>query len=194
MSRQEKLNRIFDAALKVFAQYGYKRTRVEDIAQELGMTKGNLYLYVKDKKDLYEKAVSHGLLRWQARVREAIAGTDDVVEQLLIMCRKSFAYLSRDVPLRTILMNDPSIFPLSPKEDRFARINKASMDMMKTVLMRGIEQKRFRNVDVKYTTDLLFSIYVMFIIKTYIKSEGKSSSRLFEQGIDLILNGLLVHP
>lgn len=191
MGRQEKLTLMYDAALKVFAQYGYKRTRVEDVAAELGMTKGNLYLYVKDKRDLYEKAVSYGLLRWQAKVRESISGMDDVVEQFLTMCQKSFMYLSRDVSLRTILINDPSIFPLSTKEDRFAGINRASMDMLKSVLKKGIDDGKFRNVDVSSATDLLYSIYVMFIIKTYIKSEVKSSRKMFEQGVDLILSGLL---
>jgi len=192
MDRQEKLNRIFDAALKVFAQYGYKRTRVEDIAAELGMTKGNLYLYAKDKRDLYEKAVSYGLLRWQSKVRDAVSGIEDVREQFATMCKKSFMYLSRDVALRTILINDPAIFPLSPREDRFAAINLASMEMLRTVLKKGMDEKRFRRIDVKYVTDLLYSIYVMFIIKTYIKSEGKSSRKMFEQGLDIILNGLLV--
>lgn len=191
MDRQEKLHRIYDAALKVFAQYGFKRTRVEDVAAELGMTKGNLYLYVKDKRDLYEKAVSHGLLRWQGKVRDSISGIDDVEEQFLLMCKKSFMYLSRDVALRTVLINDPSIFPLSVREDRFAEINRASMDLLKSVLKRGIEEKRFREVNVTYVTELLFSIYVMFIIKTYIKSEVKSAGRMFDQAVDLILRGLL---
>ena len=46
-------------------------------------------------------------------------------------------------------------------------------------------------MNVTYVTELLFSIYVMFIIKTYIKSEVKSASRMFEQAVDLILVGLL---
>jgi AcrR family transcriptional regulator len=192
MDRQEKLNLIYDAALKVFSQYGYKRSRVEDIASELGMTKGNLYLYAKDKRELYEKAVSYGLLRWQAKVRDAVKGIEDAKEQFVTMCTKSFMYLSKDVALRTILINDPSIFPLSPKEDRFAGINRASMDMLETLLKKGMDEKKFRRIDIRYVTDLLFSIYVMFIIKTYIKSEGKSTRKMFDLGIDLILHGLVI--
>jgi AcrR family transcriptional regulator len=191
MDRQEKLNLIYDAALKVFAKYGFRRTRVEDIAAALGMTKGNLYLYAKDKRDLYERSVSYGLTHWQAKVRESISGIDDVVEQFLAMCRKSFMYLSRDVALRTILINDPSIFPLSAQEDRFSEINRASMDLLKGVLKKGIDEKKFREVDITHVTELLFSIYVMFIIKTYIKSEVKSAGKMFEQAVDLILGGLL---
>lgn len=191
MSREEKLTRIYEAGLRVFARYGYRRTRVEDIADELGMTKGNLYLYVKDKRDLYEKAVSHGLLQWQAMVARSIEKIDDVCEQFLALCRKSYAYLSRDVSLRSVLINDPSIFPLSSREDQFSEINRASMDLLRNVLARGIREGRFREVDVDHLAELLYSIYVMFIIKTYVKSEGKSTQKMFEQGLDVVLHGLL---
>ena len=191
MAREDKLPKIYEAALKVFAQYGYRRTRVEDIATELGMTKGNLYLYVKNKRDLYEKAVAHGLLRWQSMVSKAIADIDDTVEQFVAMCKKSFTYLSRDVPLRTVLINDPSIFPLSRREDPFYEINRASIAMIRNILVRGMEKGLFREVDVDHASELLFSIYVMFIIKTYVKSEGKSTTKMFDQGIDIVLQGLL---
>ncbi|MGC9324867.1 MAG: TetR/AcrR family transcriptional regulator [Desulfomonilia bacterium] len=191
MGREEKIGRVFSTALKVFAQYGYKRTRVEDIAHELGMTKGNLYLYAKNKRDLYEKSVSHGLLHWQSMVFDAVEKKDDVVDQFVTLCRKSFSYLAQDVPLRTVLINDPSIFPLSRREDPFFEINRGSMGMLRRVLKRGISEKKFRNIDVNHVTDLLFSIYVMFIIKTYIQSENKSGIKMFEQMIDIVLNGLL---
>ena len=191
MNREEKLANIFESALRVFARYGYRRTRVEDIADELGMTKGNLYLYARNKRDLYEKAVAHGLLRWQGMVSKSTEKIDDVVEQFVCMCRKSYSYLSRDVSLRTVLINDPSIFPLSSKEDPFYEINHASMQVLKGVLLRGIREGRFREVDVDHLTELLYSIYVMFIIKTYVKSEGKSTQKMFEQGLDIILKGLL---
>ncbi|MDT8272552.1 MAG: TetR/AcrR family transcriptional regulator [Desulfomonilia bacterium] len=191
MGREEKLTRIYETALKMFAQYGYKRTRVEDIAHDLGMTKGNLYLYVKDKRDLYEKVVTHGLLHWQNQVFESISKKEDVVDQLVTLCQKSFSYLEKDVPLRTVLMNDPSIFPLSRKEDHFSEINRFSMDMLRSLLRKGIREGKFRDVDVNRVTDLLFSIYVMFIIRTYIQSEGRSTKKMFEQMIDIVLNGLL---
>jgi AcrR family transcriptional regulator len=191
MNREEKLATIYEAALRVFARYGYRRTRVEDIADELGMTKGNLYLYVENKRDLYEKAVAHGLSRWQEMVVKAIEKIEDVVEQFLVMCKKSYSYLSRDVSLRTVLVNDPSVFPLSSKEDPFYEINHASSKLLRDVLRRGVRQGRFREVDVDQVAELLYSVYVMFIIKTYVKSEGKSTQKIFEQGLDIILQGLL---
>lgn len=191
MKRQEKLSTIYEAALRIFARYGYRRTRVEDIADELGMTKGNLYLYVENKRDLYEKAVAHGLLRWQDMVSRSIEKIDDVVDRFVVMSKKGYTYLSRDVSLRAVLINDPSIFPLSGKEPPFSEINRTSVALLRSVLEQGMATGRFREVDVDNLAEFLYSVYVMLIIKTYVRSEGKSTQKMFEQGLDIVLQGLL---
>lgn len=190
MDRNQKLTAILEAALKIFARYGFKKTTVEDIAQALGMTKGNLYLYVDNKKDLYEKTVAYALRRWQNRVAEAVAPEKDPSRQFMVLGRKAFEYLSQDDDLRRVLENDPSIFPLSSTEDRFKEINRASVDMLAGIIRQGLEQGRFGDLDVPHVSEFLFSIYVMFIIKTYVKSEGLSTGLMFEQGLALILRGL----
>lgn len=189
--KEARLHQIYDAALKTFARFGYKKATVEDIAAAAGMTKGNLYLYVKDKRDLYEKSVAHGLLTWQNKVREEISYETDVEKQFLLLGAKAYEHLAQDDTLRTILINDPSIFPLSPTEDRFAHINNESISMLKHVLNKGIEEERFGDIDVDHTAQFLFSIYVMFIIKTYVKSEGSSTGKMFQEGLRIILHGLL---
>ncbi|MBN1636041.1 MAG: TetR/AcrR family transcriptional regulator [Deltaproteobacteria bacterium] len=193
MDKTDRLNQIFDESLKVFARFGYKKATVEDIARQAGMTKGNLYLYVKNKRDMYEKTTAHALLRWQTKVSEDVAQQHDVEAMFVTMCTKAFEYLAQDNDLRTVLMNDPAIFPLSPREDSFNEINQASMNMLKDILQKGIDQGRFRKIDIGHATEFLFSIYVMFIIKTYVKSEGKSTRKMFEEGVQLVLNGLLSH-
>ena len=41
--------RIIEAAVKVFAEQGIGKARMDDIAQETGVSKGTLYLYFKSK-------------------------------------------------------------------------------------------------------------------------------------------------
>lgn len=196
MSRQEKTEKIFETSLKIFARFGYRKTTVEDIANELGMTKGNLYLYVKDKRDLYDQTVAYGLKRWQQNVLESIIDANDVVERLVLACRKSYEYLSRDEDMRKIVINDPGIFPLYPQEDHFHRINLESMNILKAMLVQGISEKRFRAVDVEHLTDFIYSVYIMFVHKTYVKLEGKVVDEMFDVALDVVLKGLLnpAHP
>ena len=45
-------------------------------------------------------------------------------------------------------------------------------------------------MNVQHTAELFFSIYIMFLIKTYVKSEGVSSIRMYEEGLKIMVRGL----
>ncbi|MFX1474990.1 MAG: TetR/AcrR family transcriptional regulator [Promethearchaeota archaeon] len=51
-------HRILDAAITVFAQKGYHRTKMEDIAKHLGVSKGALYQYFPSKQALFRAVVN----------------------------------------------------------------------------------------------------------------------------------------
>jgi AcrR family transcriptional regulator len=194
MPRTDKKQVIFRAALKLFSRYGYKKTTVEDVAAEVGMTKSNLYFYVDSKRELYEQSIRHALKQWRDSVATAIAEKNDVVEKFKVMALTSFQYLAGDEQLRSILIMDPAIFTLTPAEDRFHEINRDAMLLIKEILVQGIKEGRFHEIDVNHTTEFLFSVYIMFLIKTYIKSEGVSAFRMYEEGTALVLRGLCRSP
>ena len=50
--RQESRERILDAALRLFARYGYAATPVRRIAEEAGVSQGLLYNYFDGKESL----------------------------------------------------------------------------------------------------------------------------------------------
>ncbi|HYX56734.1 MAG TPA: TetR/AcrR family transcriptional regulator [Nitrososphaeraceae archaeon] len=45
--------KIVESALFTFSKYGYDRTRMEDIAEEAKVSKGTLYLYFRNKEELF---------------------------------------------------------------------------------------------------------------------------------------------
>jgi len=48
----EKYQVLLDAAVRSFAQTGYHRTRVADIAREAGVADGTVYIYFENKEDI----------------------------------------------------------------------------------------------------------------------------------------------
>jgi AcrR family transcriptional regulator len=52
--RQERADRILDAALELFSRWGYKKTTVDDIARQAGVAKGTIYLHWKTREALFE--------------------------------------------------------------------------------------------------------------------------------------------
>lgn len=53
MQDTEKHTLILDAAAALFAKYGYKKTTVDEIVAEAGISKGLFYHYYQNKKQLY---------------------------------------------------------------------------------------------------------------------------------------------
>lgn len=194
IDKDRKQNEIYQAALKLFAGFGYQKTTVDDVAAAAGMSKGNVYFYVSSKRDLYEKTVSSALQQWRDTVSESVARAKDVVEKFSIMARLSFEYLVDHEDLRAVLMKDPSIFSLTPREDRFYEINRGAMQLIKDIISQGIAEGRFVEVDVDHTAELFFSIYIMFLIKRYVKSEGVSAARMYDEAMRIVLRGLCKDP
>ena len=186
-----KYRELFSVSLELFALFGYKKTTVQDVADRLGMTKGNLYFYVKNKQDLYLKTITHALSIWRDSVKQAVDRENDPVDKFRTMALESVDYIENNAMLRQILMNDPSIFTLSPSEDRFYDINQSAMTIIQEILNQGIGEKRFYPVDVEHVTQYFFSIYVMFLIKTYVKSDTSSSRTMFLEALELNIRGLL---
>jgi AcrR family transcriptional regulator len=51
--------KIIEQALKMFSERGYYRTRMTDIASELGVSKGAIYQYFDSKEQLFIEAIRH---------------------------------------------------------------------------------------------------------------------------------------
>ena len=51
-SRNEKRQKIIEAALRAFSHRGFYRTRISDIAKDANVADGTVYLYFKSKEDL----------------------------------------------------------------------------------------------------------------------------------------------
>ena len=174
----------------MFARYGYRKTTVEDVAAAVGMTKSNIYFYVKNKRDLYERTVSGALERWRAAIGAEMETAKTVREKFMVAARSSFEYLKNQEELRALLIQDPEIFTLSRTEDRFFEVNHRAMMMLRQVIQQGVDEGVFHPVDVDSVTEFLFSIYIMFLIKTYVKSDGSAGDRMYEEGLSLIFRGL----
>lgn len=55
---EEKQNKIIEAALNEFAQYGYSEANINKIAERAGVSVGSLYKYFNDKQNLYQTIVN----------------------------------------------------------------------------------------------------------------------------------------
>ncbi len=192
MARTSELTRetILDAAITQFSRFGFKKTRLVDIAAALDISAAALFRYFPDKRALYESAAARGLLRWQEAAFSRAGGKTDPIEALVTLARESYDYLSRDQEFAAMLRNDPGIFPLF-SGDHFETVNDASKAMIRRLIEQGQESGVFRQVDIDRVSYLFFSVYKMFIVGSYIETASMGDREVFGQFVDIAIRGLL---
>ena len=91
-----RVDQIADAALRLFARYGYKRSSMDDIAREAGLAKATLYLHFKGKDDVFRAMLRLLARRVEARCREVVAMEAPFAEKLATLMEAHFgeAYAS----------------------------------------------------------------------------------------------------
>ena len=84
---RDTMQRVFDAAIKLFSSRGFDQTTTEDIASEAGVTKGSIYRRFPDKEALlytiieaYRHSRVPHLERWAASEHWSEASCEDVLQ------------------------------------------------------------------------------------------------------------------
>jgi AcrR family transcriptional regulator len=88
----DRTQELLEAALQVFARQGYRNTRLDDVAQVAGVTKGTIYHYFDTKEALLLAVVEHYQALAFGRAEDALR--DDhapVSTRIRLLVRKIFS-------------------------------------------------------------------------------------------------------
>ncbi len=191
MKKDEKRQLLFKESLSLFSVHGYKKTTIEDVADQLGMTKGNLYFYVTNKADLYFQTIHWALTQWQDYVKDKVNQKESAPDQFRAMAESALAYIEANTTLQQMLVKDPDIFTLDRDKDRFPQANQTARQIIRDILEQGVAENQFVVSDLNATVQYLFSIYMMFLIQTYVFMDKKDFIRILNSAIELNLKGLM---
>jgi AcrR family transcriptional regulator len=73
---------ILDAAAHLFLAHGYRRTGIADVAAQVDLAKGTIYLYVRSKDELFEATLQHLINGFLEEGRVALHGPGTMVRRL----------------------------------------------------------------------------------------------------------------
>jgi AcrR family transcriptional regulator len=75
---------LLDAAVAVFARYGFRKTSMEEVARAAGVSRQGLYLQFANKEELFRKALEHSLSSQLNEALEALGRGEDSLEIRII--------------------------------------------------------------------------------------------------------------
>jgi AcrR family transcriptional regulator len=79
-----RLLALLEAAVGVFARYGFRKTSMEEVARAAGVSRQGLYLQFANKEELFRKALEHSLNSQLIAAEAALSRQTDGLERRLI--------------------------------------------------------------------------------------------------------------
>ena len=106
---QETIGKILKLARKKFSNKGYADTSLEEIVEELGMTRGALYHHFKNKKALFLAVLEEVQSELGQHVEASALKVNDTWQQLTEGCLAFVLFANRKENRRILLIDGPNV-------------------------------------------------------------------------------------
>jgi AcrR family transcriptional regulator len=160
VEHKKRRREILEKALGVFIDEGYEDVTFQKIADRCGITRTTLYIYFKNKKDIFNYSIKQLLQDLEGdiiRIRgEKLAHTEKLIKVLSVIIDR----LEENRLLLSVIFS--YLFHMSRSdydpEERVRRRTVRLRHILATMLIDGIKAGEFAAVNVKTANELLYSL------------------------------------
>jgi TetR/AcrR family transcriptional regulator len=150
--KEARPGELLAAALDLFVEKGYAATRVEEVAQRAGVSKGTLFLYFSSKEELFKAVVRENISGRFAEWGEELKTFEGTSEELLRYCLTSWwervgATKASGIP--KLMMSEGANFPELAQFFQQEVVQPGNA-LIQRILQRGVERGELRPVDPTY--------------------------------------------
>src|SRR5260221_14113512 len=150
---------ILAAAVDCFGRFGYRKTSVDQVAQQARVAKGTVYLYCEGKEDLFYQAVHCELRAWIDEISKRIDPRVPANKLILEVVSAYMAFVKRH-PLVRDLMLSLLHGQLPRLADQLETLRALGRRHVVELLELGIRQGGFADdLDVEATPDVLHDLH-----------------------------------
>lgn len=155
---QDQRARILAAAKERFGRFGFKKTLVDEIAEDVGMSKRTLYEMFGSKEKILAAVVHTEALSFRRYCVEQMGRVDDPATKLEMLLRLSKRYFDDNPFFETVLGDDEGFYgPFMKDEIEF--VENGITRLLAGVLANGQQAGVFRPMDVEATAACILVLF-----------------------------------
>ncbi len=176
------------AAEKLFTSRRYHEVTLDDIVREVRIGKGTIYLYFKDKDDLFLQVALAGFDEMCALIRQRVADSATPREQLLQVCGVITAFFTRRRELFRMMQSEDARLSLCAGgiKDEWHRKRRGLVEAVAAILTKGQDAGVLRT---DLTADVLAEL-LLGMLRARARSFGDSAQGVDDSLlVDLFLSG-----
>ncbi|MHB1126522.1 MAG: TetR/AcrR family transcriptional regulator [Bacillota bacterium] len=177
---------IIDAAAELFREKGYERTRLQDIGEKVGLLRGSLYYYIKNKEELLWKVVEPSTRISVEDLKEFVNSDMPAGDKIKQAIRQLVMLYQQYYPHVFVFMGE-KLSGLSP--EYIEAVYKVSKEF-KLLWLELIEQgKKSGDIRMDLDSEIIFqAMYGMcFSMHRWYKAEGRLSADEIGRVFSIIL-------
>ncbi|MGD9974569.1 MAG: SDR family oxidoreductase [Desulfatirhabdiaceae bacterium] len=188
---EKRRKQIILAAIKLFSRNGFHGTTLKQLAEEAGLSHGNIYDYVGSKEDIF--FLIHDFLANSAMeiLNRSLEYIQDPVDKLRRMVRGEFNLMDQWADALLLIYQETHILQ-GEFLGKLLYKERAHLEKFEIVLNECIAQGRLRECNVRVVANMIKSMIDSWTIKRW-DLRGHANQLEVEQVIlDLVFHGLLL--
>jgi AcrR family transcriptional regulator len=194
VSKKENLllDRILERSRILFFKYGYSRLSMDEIAEDLAISKATLYRYFPDKESLLRKVIERVEEQTFCHLNDVVtAETSSVKEKLssfLTFLSRFLSEISRNF-LQDLKTRLPEVWA---EMESFRR--KKIFPLFSEIVAEGLRRKEIRpDLDPDLFLEIFVSLSQEFMTPDWLIKNDYSPSALLAEIINIIFYGLFIN-
>ena len=191
---------VLDAALELFVEKGFAKTRVDDVARRAGLSKGAVYLYFPSKEALLEGLVRRAVVPIANNALSFIEGYEGDPRLIVTMVLKMLAGRLSDpkvLAIPRVIFREVPAFPELAAMYRREVLDRI-IPVVERLIRRGIEQGYLRSVDPELTIRSIIGPMMLHVVMAEIfglhPRDGLAFDRLVDNHLAILFDGLSAKP
>ncbi|MFZ1516090.1 MAG: TetR/AcrR family transcriptional regulator, partial [Saprospiraceae bacterium] len=85
LMNEEHRNKILESAKELFFMHGIKRITVDDICQQIGVSKKTLYVFFKNKEELIERLLEKNLNENKKEFENIFKKSNNSIQEIILL-------------------------------------------------------------------------------------------------------------
>jgi AcrR family transcriptional regulator len=195
--KEDRPQEITKAALEAFAENGYAATRVTDVAERAGVSKGLLYLYFKTKDDLFKAVIRSFVSPRIDALKMEIENTELSAEDYFRGPFLEFAKQVPKSPARVLVRLMIAEGAKHPDLTNWYRENVVAHGLaaLRTLVERGVRTGEFRESALQEFPHMIVAPVAFAIVWSLVFGTRQEfdTDRFIESHLALILDAIKLH-
>jgi AcrR family transcriptional regulator len=177
VEHEKRKHEILDKSLDVFIEEGYEDVTYQKIADRCGITRTTLYIYFKNKREIFLGGIKQLTNTLEAKIKTIIQdGQLTNVEKLRTTMKTILDSCYENSKLFHVMLAYLLQLKKAGKNpgENVRRRTLRARHLLSSILIEGIQQGEFRVANIKATNELFFSLVETAIYRLAVYDPKKS--------------------